>query len=100
MPTHQGRRRMAFFKYIRAMDCVRPMTAREADKECRHTDAGVTYNDFVVQAENATAAADAARRWVACWADDTQTCVPDDLGLEERQYRVGKTYMTLRVQPW
>jgi hypothetical protein len=90
---------MAFFKYIRVMDCVRPLSAREADKECRHTDAGITYRDFVVQAESATAAADGARRWVACWADEDEESVPDDLMLEPREYRAGKSYMTLRVEP-
>jgi len=88
---------MAFFKYIVAMDCVRSLSAREADRECRHTDAGITMRDFVVQAKTATSAADAARRWRACWADDDESCVPDDLMLEEREYSSGKTYMTLRA---
>ncbi len=90
---------MAFYKFLPSVNVARPISARIADKECRCTDAGVTSGDhpFVVQARSATAALDGARRWLACWADEEETMVPDDLMLEERSYRPGKTYMTLRV---
>lgn len=89
---------MAFFKYIPSMDCVRPISARIADKECRHTDAGAAYKrEFVVQALSATDAVDGARRWIACWGDEDQPNVPDDLALQEREYLPSKTYMTLAV---
>lgn len=88
---------MAYFKYIRKLDIVRPLTAREADRDCRWTDAGANLDEFVVQADSASAAADAARRWIACWEDDDEDHVPDDLMLEEREYRSGKTYVTLRA---
>ena len=81
---------MAFFKYIVAADVARPISAKEADKA--KGDAGITYRDFIVQAERHSAALDGARRWVSCWKDEKQTSVPDNLMLEER-----KNYMTLRV---
>jgi len=45
---------------------------------------------------DAAAALDGARRWCACWEDEDQPNVPDDLALVPRQFRK-KTYMALRV---
>ena len=81
-------------------DAARKISAREADTDFRDTDAGFTlskYPVFIVLASSQEAALDGARRWLACWADENEQFVPDDLALEEREYRPGKTYMTLRV---
>lgn len=88
---------MAFFKYLPTANIARPISAREADRECSHTDAGVypSKRDFVVEARTQCAALEGAQRWVASWADDEESCVPDDLMLVERQGR--KRYMILRV---
>lgn len=54
----------------------------------RGTDAGTapyTGDRFAVEAPDENAALDAARRWLACWADENEQHVPDDIGLIERR---------------
>jgi hypothetical protein len=85
------------FVYERETDMVVPVTATVADRDFRYTDAGTNLGSFIVVASDAETALDGARRWVACWKDDNQQHVPDDMGLEERHYRPTKTYMVLRV---
>jgi hypothetical protein len=76
-----------------------PIGAREVNREYADTDAGLTWGQptFVVQAASEADALDGARRWVACWEDEDEAHVPDDLSLVERQYKPGKTHMILRV---
>jgi hypothetical protein len=83
--------------FLYSEDSVSPIRAREADRDYRDTDAGTDLSAFIVQAQTHEAALDGARRWIALWRDEDEDCVPDDLMLEEREYRSGKTYMTLRV---
>lgn len=84
--------------YDRREDKCFVMYASEADRKYHGTDAGARLDRFVVLGATDTASAlSAARLWVACWEDQDEECVPDAMGLAEREYRPGKTYMTLQV---
>jgi hypothetical protein len=87
-----------FYWYSRRgdKDSAAEISTEKADKHCRETDAGI-HQAFVVQARSVAQALDGARRWLANRADEDEPNVPDDLMLEEREYRPWKTYMTLRV---
>jgi hypothetical protein len=93
---------MALFKFIHRLSVARPISAKEADKTCRATDAGTApFNgaDFVVEANTQKEAICGALRWLACWGDETENNVPDDLFLQERFYdkRSARSYMILVV---
>lgn len=85
------------FWFSRSGCFARPITAREADRNYRDTDAGLD-DEFVVQADKHSEALDGAKRWIAARADEDELAMPEGLHLEERTYRPGKTYMTLRVE--
>jgi len=80
-------------------DVVCPMSGGKANGLFHDTDAGtapMSGDDFVVEASDAPAALDGARRWLANWANEDESCVPDDLALVERGTS-RKRYMALRV---
>ncbi len=84
--------------YDRREDKCFVMYASEADQKYHNTDAGADLRRFVVVGSNDTSVAlAAARLWVACWENEDEECVPDTMGLVEREYRPGKTYMALQV---
>jgi hypothetical protein len=84
------------FLYDRSDDSATMLPAYIADRRWHQTDAGARLDQFIVEAVSRNAALDAARRWVACWEDENEESVPDDLGLIEREWKPGKTYMALR----
>lgn len=93
-PKTQTKTRM--FVYSRKHDNLLSIYHRTADKDFSGTDAG-TEDMFIVQAASFDEALRGAREWIACRADDTRDTMPDGVHLEEREYRSGKSYMTLRV---
>ncbi len=87
------------YKHEGEADAVFPMRGGIANKLHRDTDAGtapLTGEDFVIEATDAPTALDAARRWLANWADESNPNVPDDLMLVERGIS-RQRYMALRV---
>ena len=90
-----------FFLFDPDTGVAKPITAREADRDYRDTDAGITYDDFVILASSVTEATEAGQEWVACWADEDEGCVPDGMMLEERdsgrRSHGQQYYMILRV---
>lgn len=86
---------MPFFLFNQEGDTAVRITPRYADSACNDTDPGANLDEFVVIAATQYKALGGARRWVACWQNETETCVPDDLFLTERTYRPGKIYMVL-----
>lgn len=76
---------MSFFVYFPDDDTIHKIATRSADAQWGDSDAGMTYYPFIVDATNETVALEAARRWCACWADEEESCVPDDLALVERE---------------
>lgn len=98
MVNHPNRSKRYTWLYRRHDDKVLDITSREANTYYRHTDAGANLDEFVVEARTWDIALDGARRWVACWSNDDEKCVPDDLFLREREWRSGKTFMVLRVE--
>ena len=89
--------RMYLFSRGEFGDYCAVIYAHEADRDYRDTDAGLHETFIVRGAPSAEAARDAGQRWLANRADDNEPSDPDDLALEEREYRPGKTYMTLRL---
>ncbi len=84
------------FLYDREDDSATILPGYVADRVHHGTDAGARLDQFIVEARNREEALDAARRWIACWGDENEGMVPDDLGLIEREWEPGKFYMALR----
>jgi len=85
--------------YDQEEDAVYAMRSGDANVTRSDTDAGtapMSGDVFVIEAADATAALDAARRWLANWADEESPKAPDDLMLVERG-RARRRYMALRV---
>jgi hypothetical protein len=80
-------------------DSCSPICADEIDRDYFDTDAGDTsgFPIFVVQAKSQESARDGARRWLACWENEDEPSVPDDLSLVERRTRKVLTHMILLV---
>lgn len=95
-PTAAPGRIPGFFWYVRSSNAAHPITAREADRYYRESDAGID-DEFVVRARCVCAALRGAREWVAVRADDSESTMPDHLSLDEREWRPGKSYMSLWV---
>lgn len=75
------------------------ITAKLADRHWRNTDAGVTYEPFVVRAPTLAEADALASEWIALWRADDNGDV-GDMMLLHREYRPGRTYAVLTRVDW